>query len=320
MKPGPRLVIQIAAGTVLAAALLTACSKPQRTITGQVFIATKGGANVAIAGQEVCLVSESGLLNYVSSKVVEWTNELVQAQLKVERATGDNLDQAVAEQARLFHRINFPAPSSLALAWLGGMWFDKKTDLEGRFRFIIPATSEYLRVIVKAERQVFDSQEELWFEQSFYLHGQNTDIILSDKDINSSGLFIYSGTNDPFFKFMLHYSVGIETAKMDREHATFMKEHGIEPVDADADTAKAKVEIARTKAKADAIRSGLLRTWNLTNGHTLSGYLRRISKTAIWVQEEDGEQQHQIPRSALESFDQERVNEIEANPPAKRQE
>jgi hypothetical protein len=252
----------------------------QHTITGQVFIATKGGANAPVAGQEVCLVNESNLFVYVASKANEWSNSLEQAKAEVAQAQDESaLHEAVRKQARLFDQINFPAPHSLIRCCVIST-FDKKTDLDGRFKFNLPAASDGLMVVIKAERQVFDKEEESWWAKRLYLSGTNTEVILTGKD-EDPGLWVFSeSANSPFLKYLSDYRLGMEQAAMEREHAAWEHEHE----HAVNDAKRAQEQAREDQHAAFQTRLDASRLWQLKNGAQFLGIPYSAGTSAVIIQ------------------------------------
>jgi hypothetical protein len=60
--------------------------KEETLIMGQVFITTKDGHNVGIGGQKVTLVEGEKIKDYFNSHADEWSNQLAEAQAKVDQA------------------------------------------------------------------------------------------------------------------------------------------------------------------------------------------------------------------------------------------
>ena len=58
----------------------------QALITGQIFIVTKGRANVVLGDEKIALLDAHETRTYFNSKALEWSNTLAAAQLKVDQA------------------------------------------------------------------------------------------------------------------------------------------------------------------------------------------------------------------------------------------
>jgi len=59
----------------------------QALITGQIFIVTKGRANVVLGDEKIALLDAHETRTYFNSKALEWSNTLAIAQAKVDEAT-----------------------------------------------------------------------------------------------------------------------------------------------------------------------------------------------------------------------------------------
>jgi hypothetical protein len=57
----------------------------QALITGQIFIVTKGRANVVLGDEKIALLDAHETRTYFNSKAVEWSNALAVAQVKVDQ-------------------------------------------------------------------------------------------------------------------------------------------------------------------------------------------------------------------------------------------
>lgn len=61
----------------------------QALITGQIFIVTKGRADVVLGDEKVALLDAHEIQTYFNSKALEWSNALAMAEAKVDRATSN---------------------------------------------------------------------------------------------------------------------------------------------------------------------------------------------------------------------------------------
>jgi hypothetical protein len=130
------------------------------------------------------------------------------------------LDTALAEQERVWNDINWPSPD-----YFTPEIKNSTTDSEGRFKFIVPSSYENADLILfaKADRLVGDENENYWWMVNVHLNGKTTDVVLSNDNKDSSGVWGWFSDDSPFEKYMLNYSVTTELTKKQQEFEAWKK-------------------------------------------------------------------------------------------------
>jgi len=150
-------------------------------------------------------------------------------------------DDAIEAQADLWDQINWPSADHFCPRIQ-----ITTTDSEGRFTFIVPASSANLNLMLfaKAERQLSDDEREnwsrmvnatlngrktaelYWWMVNVNLNGRKTaEFVLSNDNKSSSGgwnwfndkLVLKDEDFSPMQKYMINYEVNMDTAKEDRD-------------------------------------------------------------------------------------------------------
>ena len=216
----------------------------QALITGQIFIVTKGRANVVLGDEKIALLDAHETRTYFNSKALEWSNALAMAQVKVDQATKSyelknssdarkQLDNAVKSQADLWDEINWPSADHF--------WPRIEittTDSEGRFKFVVPKSSANLNLMLfaKAERQLGDEKENWWRMVNVNLNGRKTaelywwmvnvnlngrktaEFVLSnDNSRDTTGVMGWFFDEKPMWNYMDKYVTKMDDAKAHRD-------------------------------------------------------------------------------------------------------
>lgn len=108
----------------------------QALITGQIFVVTKGRANVVLGDEKVALLDANATRAYFNSKAIEWSNALAMAQGKIETAFTNNEayaalfdnDLAKFTTAKKYHENIMAYASAGSPEWNQAFEWSKKLD------------------------------------------------------------------------------------------------------------------------------------------------------------------------------------------------
>jgi hypothetical protein len=125
----------------------------QALITGQIFIVTKGRANVVLGDEKIALLDAHETRTFFNSKAVEWSNALAVAQVKVDKA---------ATIYDALYRNDLAQLEALKQYWERQDAFELSKDVKGEIRDL------YKEKKTSAEKKQFDdaleAQARLWDE------------------------------------------------------------------------------------------------------------------------------------------------------------
>jgi TPR repeat protein len=269
---------------ILVTAILVIGCKPKEThviadkvvesdqvlISGQMFIVTESRANVVFGDVKIGLVDRDTIIKYFRSHAIAWSNELIEAQSKVdlaitkydglnwqnitrlasakkyfweryERLKTEKLDaeknqafdhylaasvkladlfkakqasevasglkEALLKQSLHYDRINWPSAEEPPAIW------QAVTDSEGRFKFLVPASSTNLMLLAKADRQIGDKKEHYWWLTEVSLRGKTTEVILSNDNLDHCGVWYF--LPKPIQEYMISYESKLHSYESD---------------------------------------------------------------------------------------------------------
>jgi hypothetical protein len=191
-------------------------------IEGQVFVVTKGRDNIRLGGETVGIFTDSDV--HKSSLWLEWSNQLAEAQSKVDKAwtsrSGTTEDPATLtfERDTLFDRLNWPNGAS---AFNYSSIEKAVTDADGRFKVTVSKRTKPVWIVVSAKRQVMDEEEKyMWFE-SIDTDKDTVDVILSTQNELQTGLL--ESFRSPIFDYAIGYGVKINSEREERKFRESLK-------------------------------------------------------------------------------------------------
>jgi hypothetical protein len=184
--------------------------------------------------KNVMLTNSQDSINWLQAEdwVVKLQGQIDDLNMKKEDSeTGKALTHAIDDQDFDWNYINWPETANLQTAGCStDHWQNTMTDAEGRFKFLIPASSPNMVLMVKAERQEGDNKEKyLWLEilgtptgeanldllanphwlPSVQLGEKPAEINLSNDNVRQYGLWeMLEDTNAR--DYMLSYQVSVE--------------------------------------------------------------------------------------------------------------
>lgn len=193
---------------------------PDITVDGEVFVVTKGGQNIKLGLVEVVLIPMETLTPHLDARRAEMTNAFARLdpQIQAEEAEVQRLEQEERalyqpylndilnrEKERAYRTAEEATSKAREKAsdlreeeWTfmsGAFYFDSlpsplrgtKTNSDGRFRLLVPASGNYA-IAAAASRHVMDDVEQYyWLLKIDTKAGSSQTIMLSNDNMTSSG-------------------------------------------------------------------------------------------------------------------------------------
>ena len=180
------------------------------TVTGQVFIVTKGGDNIKLGGVHVKLYTEEEVETMIKSRQEEAQKKMSYNDPRIEKAKimSDAADKAIesleygsdgysnASNRKATANNYYSAVLSDREAWLSSDAYfdafpyrlaDAETDADAKFSISVPTNGKFV-LIARASRKVGDSDEYYYWMVRLAMNGENNKtILLNNENITASG-------------------------------------------------------------------------------------------------------------------------------------